>query len=171
MNGIAANEQRGRRRRRRGEDREKGDGLLQAALNGIETLSNAYDGVNIREDDAGNLVASVSPANSQDNDGDGVSFDERGGTLTATIVNSTALGNVDDFDIRAAGNGTLGLTTVTFATSGHCAADDHALRRPDSGTTDGPGSAAVVVCTVPSGKSSVWYIPGARSSGDRAPAS
>ena len=58
--------------------REKGVGRPQAVLNGIETLANAYDGVNIREDDAGDLQASVSQANSQDNDGDGVSFDERG---------------------------------------------------------------------------------------------
>jgi hypothetical protein len=102
--------------------REKGAGALQAALHGIETRDNLYDGVNVREDATGSLAAAIARASSTGNAGEGIVFDERGdGDLTATLSHSTALSN-GGADVYAAeastGTGLLTLVNVTYLTAG-----------------------------------------------------
>ena len=85
-----------------------------------------FDGIQIREDANGSLVASVSRAWSTGNDGNGINFDENRtgngssdteGDLTASVSNSTSTGNTGA-GVRAdqqipLGVGSLLLTDVT----------------------------------------------------------
>lgn len=87
-----------------------------------------FDGIQIREDANGSLVASVSRALSTGNDGHGINFDENRtgasdaeGDLTASVSNSTSIGNTDGAGVRAdqptpPGVGSLLLTDVDRTT-------------------------------------------------------
>jgi hypothetical protein len=99
--------------------REKGAGNLQAALNGIETLGNNYDGINLREDADGDLQSAAAYINSQNNVGEGLVFDERGGgALTAALARSFVLNNAVDLFADDNGTFTVQTTTVVYGTSG-----------------------------------------------------
>lgn len=101
--------------------REKGDGNLEATVNGAETSGNVIGGISVREDAAGSLVSSITRAKSIGNTGNGIDFDENGaGDLTASVTASTSADNTT-FGVRAdqqlasgAGVGTLQLTAVTL---------------------------------------------------------
>ncbi len=54
------------------------------------------DGINFREDAAGNLAASVSHSTADDNSEDGIHFDENAaGNLTSTAGHGSASGNAE----------------------------------------------------------------------------
>ena len=120
--------------------REKGEGDLRADVNGVETNDNVSPesdddmrGLQIREDSAGSLTASVSNARALRNEEHGIDFDENapastetaeptgGGNLTVRLANSTSLDNGGS-DLRAdeagVGTGLLTVVNVTFVTKG-----------------------------------------------------
>ena len=121
--------------------REKGEGDLRADVNGVETNDNVSPdsgddmrGLQVREDAAGSLVASVTNVQALRNEEHGIDVDENapsgsetaepagGGNLTVALRNATALDNAGGFDIRAdeagAGAGTFSITNVTYVTAG-----------------------------------------------------
>jgi hypothetical protein len=103
--------------------REKGDGNLDAAVDGVHTSNNLIGGIYVREDGVGNLVSSINKATSLNNAGHGIDFDENrfnasdAGNLTATVTNSTSSTNTGAgvrADQQSPGVGTLLLSKVTL---------------------------------------------------------
>jgi hypothetical protein len=107
--------------------REKGVGNLDVTVNGVEASSNATRGIQIREDDQGNLVSSIAKATTLGNGDHGMDFDENrvstsdAGDLTAVVANSSSSNNVGAgvrADQQTPGVGTLLLSHVTTAGNG-----------------------------------------------------
>jgi hypothetical protein len=97
---------------------QKGDGSLDAAVRGPQTNGNLIDGVNVREDAAGNLTTTIDRPHSRGNSGDGIDIDENSdGTLTATASGGTSSSN-GGAGLRADGTGTLTLRAMTPTPNG-----------------------------------------------------
>ncbi|MFN0099572.1 MAG: hypothetical protein ACKVS7_12915 [Gemmatimonadaceae bacterium] len=76
--------------------REKGDGNLDARLNGIKASDNVIRGVELREDAAGSLMGSVTNVTTSRNGGEGLRFDENGdGDLVGEVSIATAVDNAE----------------------------------------------------------------------------
>jgi hypothetical protein len=104
--------------------REKGVGNSDVTLKGVEASNNATRGIQIREDDQGNLVAAVVEATALANGDHGIDFDENRvatgdpGDLTASVTDSSSSNNQGAgvrADQQTPGTGTLLLKNVTTA--------------------------------------------------------
>ena len=116
-------------RRRRADDPRKGVGNLDVTVKGVEASNNATRGIQIREDDQGNLVSSIAKATALANGDHGIDFDENrvaagwdlGATSPPSSPNSNSSNNLGAgvrADQQTPGAGTLLLSKVT--TVGQC---------------------------------------------------
>ncbi len=103
--------------------REKGVGILNVTVNGVEASNNLTGGISVREDAEGSLVSKISNATAVGNTGHGIDFDENranssdSGDLTATVTRANSSNNGGAgvrADQAAPGVGTATLTSVTL---------------------------------------------------------
>ena len=104
--------------------REKGVGIADVEVNGVEASNNFIRGIQVREDDQGTLTAAILKATTLSNASHGIDFDENRlnssdvGHLAASVTDSTSSNNlgagVRADQQTATPRGTLLLTNVTM---------------------------------------------------------